>query len=63
MDIVKSSNLTPNDIIDAREVDGKIQVLLKDGKWYILDKDFIQLDAQGGPLMAYISGLMGKRGK
>lgn len=46
-------------IKDAKKVNGKYLVKLEDGKWYSLEEDIIQLDAQGNALMALIKSLAG----
>lgn len=57
MDKVKLSTLKKEDITAARKKRGLIYVKLRDGKWYLLEEDLFELDAQGGPLMAYINSI------
>lgn len=58
MERIKLSSLKKEDIMEARKKKGIIYVKLRDGKWYVLERDLIMIDSQGGPLMAYINSIV-----
>ena len=47
-------------IIDAMDYEGKGIIKLEDGLWYYYERDLIQADANGGPIMALINQLKKK---
>ena len=60
MESIKISQIKDGDVVNAKRQNSEYLVQLKDGKWYILIRDVIQADAQGGALMGLIRNLADK---
>jgi len=57
MEKIKLSKLKKEMIINAKKRNEEYIVQLRDGNWYLLEIDYVQLEAGGGELMDYIISL------
>lgn len=57
---VKTSQITEQQIIGAKDYNGKIIIKLTDGKWYYYEPDRIQADVDGDPIQRLINKLREK---